>query len=111
MKGKDSKQIQTCSLFWALYILTDKAEPESSIAPLVMFVSSGSARAHAEITKLLASGVGCIKPRDGFPDPGPLPTDALRFSVGETVLCQVGTWKDAVVVKQWYREPDWATGR
>ena len=75
-----------------------------------MFVSSGSARAHAEISKLLASGVGLSKPRGRYPDPGPVPSDALRFPVGETVLCQVGAWRDAVVVKHWYREPDWATG-
>jgi hypothetical protein len=32
VKGKDSKQNQTCPLLWALYIFTDKAEPESSDA-------------------------------------------------------------------------------
>jgi len=83
-----------------------------------MSVPFGSARAHTEIARLLASGLGLANPRvhrvtgnHANPDPGPVPRDALRFSIGHTVMCQVGTWSKAVVVKHWYREPDWETGR
>jgi G3E family GTPase len=46
-----------------------------------------------------------------YPDPGPVPTAPLQFSVGETVLVNVGSWTKAVIVKHYYREPLWNTGK
>jgi G3E family GTPase len=45
-----------------------------------------------------------------FPDPGPVPTQVLRFPVGATVMVNVGEWEKAVIVKHWYREDLWDTG-
>jgi len=46
-----------------------------------------------------------------YPEPGPIPTDTLRFKAGDKVMVKVGTWERGVVVKQWYRELAWPTGR
>jgi G3E family GTPase len=46
-----------------------------------------------------------------YPEPGPVPTDPLRFNVGEQVLCNVGTWEPSTIVKHWYREALWDTGK
>jgi G3E family GTPase len=46
-----------------------------------------------------------------YPDPGPVPTDPLRYQVGDQVLCNVGTWEPSVIMKHWYREALWDTGK
>ena len=46
-----------------------------------------------------------------IPDPGPLPTNKLRFAVGEEVMVKLDKWKDAVIVKHNYREVLWETGK
>jgi hypothetical protein len=46
-----------------------------------------------------------------LPEPGPIPPDPLRFNVGDQVLCNVGTWEPSVIVKHWYREALWDTGK
>jgi hypothetical protein len=48
-------------------------------------------------------------------DPGPVPTDVLRFDVGARVQCRIGRgeegWASGVVVAHWYRAPSWPTGQ
>lgn len=49
---------------------------------------------------------------DGKPvDPGKPPNKKLRFKVGDTVQCMTGEWSRGKVVKHWYREEYWETGR
>lgn len=45
-----------------------------------------------------------------YPEPGEPPKTRLRFAVGNTVLVNVGDWKQGVVIALWYREPLWPTG-
>jgi hypothetical protein len=79
-----------------------------------MSVSASRLRAHAEIARML---MACVEPptsqvmADGLPEPGPVPSKKLRFAVGDMVLCHRMTWEQAVVVKHWYREPNWPTGK
>jgi hypothetical protein len=79
-----------------------------------MSVMAGRARAHAEIARMLTFRVkdapSEIGP-DGFPVPGAPPSTPLRFPVGATVLCHVQRWERAVIVKHWYREANWETGK
>jgi hypothetical protein len=79
-----------------------------------MSVLAARARAHAEIARMLTCSAhdppSEIGP-DGFPLPGPVPCAPLRFPVGATVLCHVQRWERAVVVKHWYREANWDTGK
>lgn len=79
-----------------------------------MSVFAGRARAHAEIARMLTlrketpSEIG----PDGFPVPGPVPsTMDLRFPIGAEVLCHVQKWERAIIVKHWYREANWETGK
>merc|ERR1712216_47898 len=52
----------------------------------------------------------CI--HDGKPvDPGTPPKQKLRFKVGDKVVCMTGDWSKGKVVKHWYREEYWETGR
>lgn len=46
-----------------------------------------------------------------FPEPGPVPTDKLRFPVGTKVRVNVGDWMIGTIVAHWYREPLWPTGK
>jgi G3E family GTPase len=46
-----------------------------------------------------------------FPEPGPVPTSKLRFSIGTKVRVNVGSWVPGVIVAHWYREPLWPTGK
>lgn len=49
---------------------------------------------------------------DGKPvEPGQPPKTKLRFKVGQKVRCKNGTWAKGTIVKLWYREPYWETGR
>lgn len=60
--------------------------------------------------ELYDSLLACID--DGkAPAPGKPPTELPRFKVGTKVLCNVGTWETGKVVKIWYREEYWETGR
>lgn len=45
------------------------------------------------------------------PEPGPVPTIELTYKVGDKVICNCGTWEKGTVVKVWYRELLWETGR
>ncbi len=45
------------------------------------------------------------------PEPGPVPTTKLTYEVGDIVKCKVDKWMSGIVVKQWYREDLWETGR
>lgn len=44
-------------------------------------------------------------------DAGSPPEDKLRFKIGDRVECQTGDWSQGKVVKHWYRETYWETGR
>lgn len=57
----------------------------------------------AELQKCIYDG----KP----PEPGPVPTDALTYAVGDKVQCNCGSWETGTVHKLWYRESLWETGR
>jgi len=57
----------------------------------------------AELQKCIYDG----KP----PEPGPVPTDELTYKVGDRVKCNCGQWETGTVVKLWYRELLWETGR
>ena len=46
-----------------------------------------------------------------IPDPGPVPTDELRFKVGEHVQCKTDEWLNGIVTETWFREELWETGR
>ena len=46
-----------------------------------------------------------------IPDPGPVPTEKLRFNVGDHVLCKTDEWFNGLVLEKWYREDFWDTGR
>lgn len=53
---------------------------------------------------------GCL--HDGKPvDPGKPPKTKLRFKVGQRVKCNSGEWTAGTIVKLWYRETYWETGR
>jgi len=45
------------------------------------------------------------------PDPGPVPTTPLTYAIGDRVKCNCGDWMAGEVVKLWYRESLWETGR
>jgi len=45
------------------------------------------------------------------PEPGPVPTTKLTYKVGDRVQCNCGSWEVGKVVKLWYREMLWETGR
>ena len=46
-----------------------------------------------------------------IPDPGPVPDKKLRFQEGDMVKCKVDNWEEGIVVKLWFREELWETGR
>ena len=46
-----------------------------------------------------------------IPDPGPIPTDELAFSVGDIVMCKTDEWRAGVITELWHREDLWETGR
>jgi hypothetical protein len=79
-----------------------------------MSIFAGRARAHAEIARVLTlrnETLSEIGP-DGFPVPGPVPsTTDLRFPIGAEVLCHCQKWERAIIVKHWYREANWVTGK
>lgn len=45
------------------------------------------------------------------PEPGTPPSTPLRFKAGDRVRVNVGEWTAGRVVKQWYREQMWETGK
>ena len=45
------------------------------------------------------------------PDPGPVPTNQLRLKVGDRVECNTNNWEKGIIVKLWYREDYWETGK
>ena len=45
------------------------------------------------------------------PDPGPVPTTKLTYPIGARVKCKVDKWRAGTVIKHWYREMFWETGR
>lgn len=46
-----------------------------------------------------------------LPEPGPIPTDKLRFKIGDRVECRRTKWEKGVITELWYREDLWETGR
>jgi len=46
-----------------------------------------------------------------IPEPGVPPKTQLRFKAGDKVRVNVGEWVSGTVVKQWYREQLWETGK
>lgn len=54
-------------------------------------------------------------PEPEVPDPGPVPTDELRFAIGTRVQCRIGPgedgWAGGAVVAHWYRGSTWPTGQ
>ena len=46
-----------------------------------------------------------------IPEPGPIPETKLRFKVGDRVKCKRDEWEEGFVIKLWYREDLWETGR
>lgn len=46
-----------------------------------------------------------------IPEPGPIPTKKLKYKVGDYVKCKLNTWVEGVIIKLWYREELWETGR
>ena len=45
-------------------------------------------------------------------EPGPVPSDALTFKVGDKVQCNCErNWRKGEVVKLWYRDDLWEAGR
>jgi len=46
-----------------------------------------------------------------IPEPGPIPTAQLKFKKGDTVMCNMGMWVKGLIVKEWYREELWPTGK
>lgn len=46
-----------------------------------------------------------------IPEPGAIPKQKLTYEVGNVVKCKVDRWMKGIVVKQWYREELWETGR
>ena len=54
-------------------------------------------------------------PEPETPEPGPVPTEALRFDVGTKVACRIGPgpegWATGTVVAHWYRAASWPTGQ
>lgn len=45
------------------------------------------------------------------PEPGPVPKTKLTYKVGDKIICKCAQWEKGTVVKLWYREELWATGR
>ena len=46
-----------------------------------------------------------------IPEPGPVPTQDLKYKLGDVVMCNVENWTEGIVTKLWYREELWETGR
>jgi G3E family GTPase len=44
-------------------------------------------------------------------DPGKPPEVELRFKVGDKVECMMGSWEKGTIVKLWYRDAYWPTGK
>merc|ERR1712083_837294 len=45
------------------------------------------------------------------PEPGPVPTDALTYKIGDKVQCNCRQWMAGEVVAYWFRDEWWETGR
>ena len=45
------------------------------------------------------------------PEPGPVPNKKLKFKLGDRVKCKMEQWEEGTVVKLWYREELWETGK
>ena len=76
-----------------------------SRAGAAMSVLAGHAGAHAEIARVLT-----LRVKDAPSDIGPDCTP-LQFPVGAAVVCHVQRWEKAVIVKHWYREANWESGK
>lgn len=49
---------------------------------------------------------------DTRPEPGPVPTDKLKYEVGDVVKCKYeDDWVNGVISQVWYREDLWETGK
>ena len=46
-----------------------------------------------------------------LPEPGEVPTDELRFKIGDNIECLVDDWETGVITKLWSREDYWETGK
>ena len=47
-----------------------------------------------------------------IPEPGPTPTEKLKYEVGDVVKCKYeDDWVNGVVGQVWYREELWETGK
>ena len=44
-------------------------------------------------------------------EPGPVPTTKTQYNLGDRVMCKLDSWKEGTIIKVWYREPLWETGR
>lgn len=44
-------------------------------------------------------------------EPGPVPTTKLQYKLGARVLCKLDKWEKGTIIKLWYREELWETGR
>ena len=45
------------------------------------------------------------------PEPGPIPTEELRYEPGQLVQCKQDGWVNGIILEKWYREDLWETGR
>lgn len=48
---------------------------------------------------------------ENIPDPGPKPTQKLRFNEGDIVVCKEAGWATGIVRQTWFREEMWETGK